>query len=294
MVHQARSTKAQEGSAMRELRGRVAVVTGAGSGIGRGMTRAFANEGMHLVLADVEAGPLDAVAEEVRSAGAKAIAVVTDVSDPAAVEALAAQSFDAFGAVHVLCNNAGVLNDNVPTWESSVDEWNWVLGVNLMGVAHGIHSFVPKMIEGGEPGHIVNTASMAGLMSGSANAIYFASKHAVVAISECVQNELNAAKAPIGVSVLCPGPVQTEIVESDRNRPDAPVPSDKAREGRVRFRRFLDSGVAPDDVGRLVADGIVEDRFYLLTHPHWDVLIRARFEAILEGKAPAAERFPKA
>ncbi len=278
---------------MQQLQGRVAVVTGAASGIGRGMARAFASEGMALVLADVAKSSLDAVAEEMRDRGVEAIAVVTDVSDPAAVEALAAQSFDAFEAVHVLCNNAGVLNDNVPTWESSVEEWNWVLGVNLMGVAHGIHAFVPRMIAGGAPGHIVNTASMAGLMSGTANAIYYASKHAVVSISECIQNELVAKGVPIGVSVLCPGPVRTEIVDSDRNRPDAPALSAKAREDRARFQRFLDSGVDPDEVGRLVADGIQQERFYLLTHPHWDVLIRARFEAILEGKAPAAERFPK-
>jgi NAD(P)-dependent dehydrogenase (short-subunit alcohol dehydrogenase family) len=279
---------------MRELEGRVAVVTGAASGIGRGMARAFASQGMRLVLSDVEAGRLEAVGEELRGAGREAIEVVTDVSDPGSVDALAARAYDQYGAAHVLCNNAGVLNDNVPTWESSVEEWEWVLGVNLMGVAHGIRSFVPKMIAGGEAGHIVNTASMAGLIAGTANAIYYASKHAVVSISECIQNEFNQRKAPIGVSVLCPGPVQTEIVEADRNRPDAPAVSEEARENRARFQRFLDSGVKPDDVGRLVVDSVKEGRFYVLTHPHWDVLIRARFDAIQEGRAPAAERFPKA
>lgn len=278
---------------MRELEGRVAVVTGAASGIGRGMARAFAGEGMRLVLSDVAEGPLATVGEALRGSGREAIEVVTDVSDPGSVEALASRAFDEFGAVHVLCNNAGVLNDNIPTWESSVDEWNWVMGVNLMGVAHGVRSFVPKMIEGGEPGHIVNTASMAGLMAGTSNAIYYASKHGVVAISECIQNELNTANAPIGVSVLCPGPVRTEITDADRNRPNAPAVGEKAQENRARFRRFLERGVDPDDVGRLVVDSIREDRFYVLTHPHWDTLIRARFEAILAGDAPASERFPK-
>ena len=278
---------------MQELQDRVAVVTGAASGIGRGMARAFASEGMRLVLSDVAAAPLEAVAEELRGAGSGVTTVVTDVSDAASVDALADRAFAEAGAVHVLCNNAGVLNDNVPTWESSAADWDWVIGVNLMGVAHGIRAFVPRMIEGSAPGHVVNTASMAGLMSGTANALYIASKHAVVSISECIQNELNYAKAPIGVSVLCPGPVKTQIVEADRNRPAAPPVSERARADRARFQRFLDGGIDPDNVGQLVVGAIREERFYVLTHPHWDALIRARFEAILAGKAPAAERFPK-
>ncbi len=278
---------------MQELGGRVAVVTGAASGIGRGMARAFAAEGMRVVASDLEAGALAVVAEELRASGAEVLEVVTDVADAQAVEGLAAESYARFGAAHVLCNNAGVLNDNRPTWESSLDEWSWVMGVNFMGVVHGVRSFVPRMLEGGEPGHIVNTASMAGLMAGTTNAIYYASKHGVVSLSECIQNELNALGAPIGVSVLCPGPVRTEIVDSDRNRPNAPPVDEPSREYRRRFRRFLDTGVEPDDVGRLVADSIRDERFYVLTHPSWDSLIKARFEAMLDGTAPAAERWPR-
>ncbi len=278
---------------MKELEGRVAVVTGAASGIGRGMVRAFAAEGMRVVASDLETGPLAAVADELRGGGAEVLEVQTDVADADAVEALAAQTYERFGAAHVVCNNAGVLNDNRPTWESSVDEWNWVMGVNFMGVVHGVRCFVPRMLEGGEPGHIVNTASMAGLMAGTTNAIYYASKHGVVSLSECIQNEFRELGAPLGVSVLCPGPVRTEIVDSDRNRPGAPPVDEQAREYRRRFRRFLDTGVEPDDVGRLVADSIRAERFYVLTHPNWDSLIRARFEAMLDGKAPAAERWPR-
>lgn len=278
---------------MEELGSRVAVVTGAASGIGRGMARAFATEGMRLVLSDIEEAALEGVAEELRGRGAELRVVPSNVADASSVDTLAEASFDAFGAVHLLCNNAGVINDNVPTWESSAGDWEWVMGVNMMGVAHGIRAFVPRMLAGGEAGHIVNTSSMGGLISGTANAIYIASKHAVVSISECVQNELRWAEAPIGVSVLCPGWVRTGLVDADRNRRDAPQPSEAERAMRARFQRGLDRGADPDAVGRLVVDAVRRERFYVLTHPHWDGLIRARFDAILDGERPAAERFPK-
>ncbi len=206
---------------MQQLSGKVAVITGAASGIGLGMARAFAAAKLRLVLADIESAALADAAATLTADGADVITVRTDVSDPTAVEALAERAYSAFGAVNVLCNNAGVIENNMPTWEYSLDDWNWVLGINLMGVVHGIRAFVPRMLDGGEAGHIVNTASFGGLISGSATPIYIASKHAVVALSENLHHDFVNRGAPIGVSALCPGWVRTAILESDRNRAEA-------------------------------------------------------------------------
>jgi NAD(P)-dependent dehydrogenase (short-subunit alcohol dehydrogenase family) len=215
---------------MRELRGKVAVVTGAASGIGRAMAERFAREGMKLVLADVQEKPLAEARDAIARGGAEVIAVPTDVSKWEQVDALAKRAFEAYGAAHVVCNNAGVGTGGV-TWEMSPADWEWVFGVNQWSVVHGIRAFVPRMIAQGE-GHIVNTASIAGLLSAPGMGAYCATKHAVVAISECLHLDLavtgNGSK--VHVSVVCPAWVKTSIADSERNRP-ASLPR---REGQER------------------------------------------------------------
>ena len=207
---------------MKDFKGKVAVVTGAASGIGRGMAERFAAEGMHVVLADVEAPALEAAEKEMAAAGASVLAVRTDVSSAADVGALAERTIERFGKVHVLCNNAGV-GGGAGAWDTSIEDWQWVLGVNLWGVVHGVRSFVPLMIAGGEEAHIVNTASVAGLMPGAGGAGYTATKFAVVGYSEALYYELlMSGSARIGVSVLCPAATATNIIDSDRNRPGGP------------------------------------------------------------------------
>lgn len=273
---------------MEELSGRVAVVTGAASGIGRGMARAFAREGMRLVLADIEPGALEAVRAELAAGGAEALAVPSDVSQAESVEALAQRAYQRFGAVHVLCNNAGVFSTGV-TWEQTLDDWRWVLGVNLWGVVHGIHSFVPRMLDSGEPGHVVSTASGAGLVSLPGTASYNVSKHAVVTLSETMAQELAARGAAIRVSVLCPGPIKTGITHSQRNRPGTLGASRETRTDE-RLREMLEQGMDPDQVGRIVVDGIRRERFYILTHDDLRAGVERRMRVILEDGDPAAER----
>jgi NAD(P)-dependent dehydrogenase (short-subunit alcohol dehydrogenase family) len=274
-----------------ELRDRVAVVTGGASGIGLGMVQAFAAEGMKVVLADIESEPLQKAVAGVKDSGAEAIGVVCDVADPAAVERLRDEALSRFGAVHVLCNNAGVggASDASPIWERSLEEWDWVMGVNLMGVIHGIRSFVPAIIEQGQGGHIVSTASMAGLVSGGG--IYGVTKHSVVNLSETLFQQLAMRGTDLGVSVRCPGGVRTRILESERNRTEAPrkAPAEAAPE-IAAIRKMVEGLVAggkdPLDVGRLVVSAIRERRFYVLTHPHWKNMIEQRMRNILEDRDP--------
>jgi len=271
-----------------QLSGRVAVITGAASGIGRGMARAFAREGMRLVLADIEPGALESVRAELAAGGAEALAVPSDVSQAESVEALAERAYQRFGAVHVLCNNAGVFASGV-AWEQTLDDWRWVLGVNLWGVVHGVRSFVPRMLGSGEPGHVVSTASGAGLVSLAGTASYNVSKHAVVTLSETMAQELAARDAAIRVSVLCPGPINTAITRSDRNRPRGLGTSRETRTDQ-RLRGMLEQGMDPDQVGRIVVDGIRCDRFYILTHDDLRAGVERRMRTILEDRDPAAER----
>jgi len=275
---------------MNKLDGGVAVVTGAASGIGLGMARAFAGEGMRLVLADIETAALRSAAEELTAAGAEVIAECVDVSDGEAVERLAERAYSAFGKVNIICNNAGVIENNLATWEYSIEDWNWVFGINLMGVVHGIRAFVPRMIDAGEDGHVVNTASLGGLIAGTANPIYIASKHAVVALSENLYNDLNARKTSLRVSVLCPGWVRTGIVESDRNRENAPALTAKLVRARQRFQTGVDRGIEPDAVGAFVVDAVRGERFYIQTDPAWEAIVRQRFAAIVDGRRPATGR----
>jgi len=279
---------------VKQLEGKVAVVTGGASGIGRALAERFVAEGMRLVLADIEEKALAGAAEELGAAGATVVPVVTDVSKEASVMALADRAYAELGAVHVLCNNAGVATGGL-SWELTEADWQWTLGVNLWGVIHGIRAFVPRMIAGGDDGHVVNTASMAGLLSAPFMGPYNASKFAVVTISEVLHHELAMTGAKVKVSVLCPGFVATQIGESDRNRPDELRDAFQLDPAMEQFRgvvmQMLASGLPPAEVAAMVLDAVRNDRFCILTHPDLKEPVRARMEAILDGEAPAFGTF---
>ena len=287
---------------MDELDGKVGVITGAASGIGRAMAVAFAAEGMHLALADIEAEPLEETAELVRADGVNAIAVPTDVSDAVAVERLAERTVAELGALHLACNNAGV-SDGGLTWEIDLDTWDWVLGVNLFGVIHGVRSFTPRILESGG-GHIVNTASMAGLTSPPGMSPYNVSKHAVVTLSEALAVELSMTHPEVGVSVLCPGWVRTRIHEADRNRPSDPadpiddaVAADADEQAALDAMRdmvtaLIEGGLDPAAVAAQVVDAVRERRPWVLTHPDWMDTVRSRTERIISGEPPAMDLLP--
>ncbi len=277
---------------MQTFEDRVAVVTGAASGIGRGIAEACAGAGMKVVLADVRADALEATAVSLRDAGATVRAVVTDVRDGAQVQALADTTVTAFGGVHLLCNNAGVASSSSLLWEAPLAEWDWHLGVMLMGTVHGIRSFVPLMLEQGEEGHIVNTASMGGLITGSdSQALYMTVKHGVVALTEGLQHQLAGISDRIGVSVLCPAWVASEVFDNfERLRPDevpTPARTDEGAQLMALQRDFLAAGMPAREAGELVLDAVRARRFYVLTHPAWAVMVEARARAIAEGLDPA-------
>jgi NAD(P)-dependent dehydrogenase (short-subunit alcohol dehydrogenase family) len=272
---------------MKDLQGKVAVITGGASGIGRAVADRAAGEGMKIVLGDIEEGPLKEAVDELTGRGAEALGVVTDVSDAASVRALRDRTLDRFGAVHLVHNNAGI-GLGGPIWEVSEEDWRWILGVNLWGVINGVAAFVPTLIEQGE-GHVVNTASIAGLIAAPFLGPYNATKQAVVAISETLYKDLQGVGAPIGVSVLCPGFVRTRIAESERNRPawapDRDVPG--ADELRGAVRSMVDGGIEAAEVAERVIDAVRSDTFYILTHPELDDAIATRFEDIMAGRSPS-------
>jgi len=279
---------------VKEFKDRVAVVTGAASGIGRALAESFAGAGMKVVLSDVEEVALAAAADALKLTGAEVLAVQADVSKPDQVEELARISVDTFGGVHVLCNNAGVAVGGVATWQSTLDDWRWILGVNLMGVIHGIRSFIPRMLEQDSEGHIVNTASVAGLVTAGGNGLYSVTKHAVVSLSESIYNELAALGAKLKVSVLCPGWVNTGLIDSDRNRPPGlgdvatpEIPPELAEAMQEMMRKILEGGLEPKQVAELVLDSIREERFYVLPHPEWNHMIEHRMTNILEQREPS-------
>lgn len=250
---------------MQDLHGKVAVVTGGASGIGKALARRFASEGARVVIGDVEAAALERAVSELRASGADVEGVVTDVTDPAQMQALGDAAVAAFGGVHVFCNNAGVGGGGL-SWEMPLSTWEWVIGVNLWGVIHGVRTFVPLLMQQTEA-HIVNTASVAGLVAAPFMGPYNASKHAVVAISETLHHELAMSAPQVKVSVLCPGWVNTKIAESARNRPEhlkegAAPDADAA----ALLRGFLEQGMPPDEVAAKVLAAMREERFWILTH----------------------------
>lgn len=257
---------------MDSVRDRVAVVTGGASGIGRELCRRLAGAGARVVIADVDEAGMDGTAAAVKQAGGEAMTVRTDVSRLADVHALADRAFDRWGAVHVLCNNAGVTVHG--GLESAThQDWEWVIGVNLWGVVHGIEAFVPRMIAGGEPGHIVNTASMAGLIASQGLGIYNTTKYAVVGLSETLQKDLRPYN--IGVSVLCPMGVATAIRDSDRTRP----PHLKNPGGRPGGEiTLIGRTLTPEHVAERVLRAIVANRLYIITHEEGLEPLRRRFQ----------------
>ncbi|MBV9169851.1 MAG: SDR family NAD(P)-dependent oxidoreductase [Chloroflexi bacterium] len=282
---------------MRELNGKVAVITGGASGMGRAFARRFAREGMRMVVADVAADALEQLTRELKSAGHDAIGVLTDVSRAEAVEHLARVTLDTYGGVHLLCNNAGVSGgrgharfhvyaDPPAIWEATLNDWQWITGVNYWGVAHGIRVFVPIMLQQNEDGHIVNTASISGLVPGGN--VYGATKHAVVSMSESLRMDLQrrGAWGRLGVTCLCPTLINTDIYTGWRHRPEAlrdeePAPSEAELE---RLRGVYATGLPPEHVADLLLEAVLQNEFYVIPNHSVDTRIRERMEEILNRR----------
>lgn len=278
---------------MEELRGKVAVITGGASGIGRAVAREAATEGMRIVLADIEEPALKSTADELAADGAEVLAVTTDVSEASSVEELRERALARFGAVHLVHNNAGIGLGGL-SWEVPLADWQWALGVNLWGVVHGIRTFVPLLLEQGV-GHVVNTASVAGLVSTPFMGPYNTSKFAVVTLSETLFKELRLLGSPVGVSVLCPGFVKTGIADSERNRPQwARQPETAEEEAPLRavLHQLVDAGIDPAVVGARVIDAVKAGTFYVLTHPESYAAVERRAHDILQGRDPSETPIP--
>lgn len=276
---------------MKIFKDRVAVVTGAASGIGKGMVETFLEAGMKVVMADVDGAKLQNTAKTFQDSGADVLSIHTDVSKPDQVEKLANETMDAFGAVHILCNNAGVGLRGQPSWEIPVESWGWVFNVNLMGVIYGVHYFMPIMLNQAEA-HIVNTASLEGLLSNPINIPYCVSKHGVVALTESLYHELQTLGSTVKVSVLCPGPVNTNIMDSsEKNYPlNIPAPPELSEGGYVlkaAYKTWLERGLDPKEVGKQVIEAIKEERLHIITTNNFDSNIEQRMKNILERKNPA-------
>lgn len=273
---------------MKDLKGKVAAVTGAASGLGRSMALAFAAEGMDVALADVDEEGLKDTADAATRLGVRTFTMRVDVSKAADVDAFADRTVKELQAVHVVCNNAGV-SPLGAVWEASVADWQWILGVNLWGVIHGVRAFTPHLVAQNE-GHIVNTASVAGLISPPGSGAYNVTKHAVVALSESLLHDLRSRGSAVGVSVLCPAYVPTRITDSERNRPAELPASQKSKETLAReamLRKAVQSGkVSADQVAQAVLAAVKEERFYILTHPRIKGAIQARMEDILQERTP--------
>lgn len=277
---------------MDDFHNRVAVITGGASGIGFAMAERFAAEGMRIVIADIEQVALDRALTALKAKGATVIGVRTDVSDVESVRALAKITVDTFGGVHLLCNNAGVQVTG-PTWQIPLSEWKWALGVNVWGVIHGVHVFVPIMLEQNEPAHIVNTASMAGLVSAAMMSCYSVTKHAVVTLSETLAIEMKQMGTPIGVSVLCPGFVQTALHESERNRPAND--GDEADPIGAQMRETLKQSVAAlvtggkqaTEIAEVVLQAVRHKRLHVLSHPEMIGAFESRARRIIDAAKPS-------
>lgn len=277
-----------------ELAGRVAVITGAGSGFGREFARLGAGMGMKLVLADIQADSLAAITTELKAQGASVVDERVDVADAGQIARLADRAYAEFGHVHLLMNNAGVGGGGY-LWEATEQDWQWTLGVNLIGIAHAVRSFVPRMLESeckGEPGYVVNTASMAGWLCPPLMGVYNVSKHAAVALSETLFHDLRHAGSAIGVTVLCPAFVATGIHESHRNRPPAlhnePGTTASQKAAQTMVTAAVTAGkLSAADVAGITFDAVRANRFYAFTHPKIMPGVEARFAAVMANESPA-------
>lgn len=281
---------------MKEFKNKVAVITGAASGIGRGLAERAAREGMKVVLADVEETALAQTEKALRALGATVLAVRTDVSKESEVKELARRTLDTFGSVHLLCNNAGV-TINTTIFESTLADWQWIIGVNLWGVIYGVKVFIPIMLAQDTECHIVNTASILGLVSTPGQGIYSVTKHGIVALSETLYQELSQRKAKVNVSVLCPSFVRTRILDAQRNRP-AEYQTGSATKpfssGEEKIIQPASAGpdpevISPDEVADIVFDAIRNEQLYILTHAESKKWIQMRMEAILNDRNPSVE-----
>jgi NAD(P)-dependent dehydrogenase (short-subunit alcohol dehydrogenase family) len=285
---------------MEELAGRTAVITGGGSGMGKAFALRFAVEGMAIVVADIQQDALAATVAELTAARHEVVGIVTDVADPESVQRLADAAYDRFGAVHLLCNNAGVEGYlDGPIWAATDRDWEWTVGVNFWSVVHGIRAFVPRMLAGGEPGHVVNTCSMTAVVT--AGNMYGITKHAVLALTEVLALDLARRAAPIGVTALCPGIIATNLFRGSRNRPEAlreddtdaetahaaRLPADRdaqaGQQTRDRMHAMLAAGMPPAEVASQLVTAIRAGTRYLLTDHDWDPRIRERHESIMAG-----------
>ena len=282
---------------MREFAGKTAVVTGAASGMGLAFARRFAAEGMNVVLADIEEDALTAQVTQLEQEERNVLGVIVNTMRREAIEELRDRTIAEYGNVHILVNNAGVAGGEDSgvrpdgsvrgTWEISDETWNWIMGVNFWGVLYGIQTFVPHMLEHGEEGHIVNTASLAGLMPGGS--AYSVSKHAVLTLTEGLYQQFQAMGANLSASVLCPGFVNTNIGYAERNKPEEfGAASERTAEQEQAITMMLGGGMDPDQVADVVFDSIVEQRCYILPHPAWDDIVRGRVEHVLARGAPVS------
>jgi NAD(P)-dependent dehydrogenase (short-subunit alcohol dehydrogenase family) len=279
---------------MKDFKGKVAVISGGAGGIGFGLAKHCAAQGMKVVLADIEGPALTEAVRILRSEGAEVLGLHTDVSKLADIEKLAAKTLETYGGVHLLFNNAGVqTGKGEPFWESTIADWQWVLGVNLWGVVHGIKVFLPIMLQQKTPCHVVNTASVAGLMSSSVLGIYSVSKAAVIMLSETLYLQLKENNSSIGVTVACPSVVRSRLNDAERNRPlelaNPPSgPLTQRQQAIINlFQQLNEKGMPPEHFAGLVFEAIQNDKLYLLSHPDYNPAIRQRAENLLQGLNPS-------
>lgn len=277
---------------MQDLTGKVAVITGAGGGIGAAMARMFAAQGMRVLVSDVDETAAQSTAAALGVSGTQAIAARVDVSQQEDLDALADLAWDRFGSVDILCNNAGIVPSGRarPVWEFPLEDWRWSFDVNLMGVVHGFRSFIPRMIAQNTEGHVVTTASVAGLVSGSGSAVYSASKHAAVRATEALYASLQEIGSPIGVTLLCPGLVATNIYNSERNRPPNLLPEQGIAQESAELQAIADNlyrdAQSPEEVASMVLDAVRKRQFYLITSNNFNEQLHERFDAVETRRNP--------
>ena len=280
---------------MKEFKDKTVVITGAASGIGYGLAERFAQEKMNVVLADIEQDALDAAVAKISDLGVEAVGIAVDVMDKNSVQSLAKQSIEAFGNIHILCNNAGVAPPAVDEaiWDHDQNGWDWVMGVNFYGILYGIQSFVPHMVEHKEEGHVLNTVSMAGILGLEGS--YGVSKFAALALSEGLWQSLKKINSKIGASALCPGFVATNLIDSQRNRPEH-LSSKKKPNFLLKqlASSVLKRGKKPDEIAARVIEAIQANSFYILPHPSYDEMIKERYERILARTEPETVDMKKA